>query len=100
MAVVSMPWSDQVVVLECREEWRLFQDEWEAIVEGHEERMDEWEALVADFFSLRKLEEKETPQETLDEWERKEYEWEAILEEKEEIMEEWEFAVANFFSLI
>ena len=96
MAVVSMPWSDQVVVQECREEWRLKQDEWEAIVEEHEERMDEWESLVADFFSLRKLE-KETLQETQDEKER---EWEAILEEKEEIMEDWQSAVANFFSLM
>ena len=97
MALVAMPWSDQVVVQECREEWRLKQDEWEAIVEEHEERMDEWESLVADFFSLRKLEERETLQGTLDECER---EWEAILEEKEEIMEDWESAVANFFSLM
>ena len=114
MAEVTLLWSDLVEMEECREEWqwrfpqdewdaiveekewRFKQDEWDAIVEEREERMEEWQSLVADYFSLRKVEEKET----LQEWQNKADEWEAIVEEKEEIMEEWESAVANFFSLM
>ena len=94
--------SDLAETEEYREERRRINEfEWQAIVEEFEEKMEEWESRVDDFFSLRKVE--ETLSQDCSEEEQlriNDDQWQALLEEKEDIMEERLSAVANYFSLM